>query len=94
MKATYKNIPTWYKEGTFSKENKKKLIDRYGLQDKSNATFKGYFLTDKLTEEEKKELLQKYDNIDLWETCYQYAPEIKDIVILICNHTLKKGRAI
>lgn len=91
MKATYKNIPTWYKEGTFSKENTEKLINKYNLQDKKNVTFKGYFLSDKLTEENKKELLQKYDNVDLWETCYQYVPEIQNIVVLVCNHNLRKG---
>ena len=34
MKATYKNIPTWYKEGTFTKNYKSQLIKEYGLDKK------------------------------------------------------------
>lgn len=89
MKATYKNIPTWYKEGTFTKNNKEKLIKEYGLENKKNVNFKAYFLSEKLTEKEEKELLKKYNNIDITYTFYEYVPEIKNNVIIICTHKLR-----
>ena len=89
MKATYKDIPTWYKEGTFTKNNKEKLIKEYGLENKKNVNFKAYFLSEKLTEQEEKELLEKYNNIDITYTFYEYAPEIKNNVVIICNHKLR-----
>ena len=89
MKATYKNIPTWYKEGTFTKKYKSQLIKEYGLENIKNVTFKAYFLCEKLTEKEEKELLNKYNNIDITYTFYDYAPEIKNNVLIICNHKLR-----
>lgn len=89
MKATYKDIPTWYKEGNFTKKHKKQLIKEYGLENKKNVNFKAYFLSEKLTEQEEKELLEKYNNIDITYTFYEYAPEIKNNVIIICTHKLR-----
>lgn len=89
MKATYKNIPTWYKEGTFTKKYKNQLIKEYGLENRKNVTFKAYFLCEKLTEKEEKELLEKYNNIDITYTFYEYAPEIKNNVIILCTHKLR-----
>lgn len=89
MKATYKDIPTWYKEGTFTKKYKSQLIKEYGLDNKKNVNFKAYFLSEKLTEKEEKELLNKYNNIDITYTFYDYAPEIKNNVIILCTHKLR-----
>lgn len=89
MKATYQTIPTWYKEGTFTKKYKEQLIKEYGLENKKNVNFKAYFLSEKLTEQEEKELLKKYNNIDITYTFYEYAPEIKNNVIILCTHKLR-----
>ena len=89
MKATYKNIPTWYKEGTFTKKYKSQLIKEYGLENRKNVNFKAYFLSEKLTEKEEKELLNKYNNIDITYTFYEYAPEIKNNVVILCTHKLR-----
>ena len=88
MKATYKDIPAWYKEGTFSKKYKDQLIKEYGLENRKNVNFKAYFLSEKLTEKEEKELLNKYNNMDITYTFYEYAPEIKNNVIILCTHKL------
>lgn len=70
-KATYKDIPTFY--------NYKKWVDKYNN--------KGilYYLSDKLTEKEKNDLLNKYNNIKFYILQLEYAKEITKDVIFIKN---------
>ena len=70
-KATYKNIPTFY--------NYKKWVDKY-----NNKGYL-YYLSDKLTEKEKNDLLNKYNNITFYTLQLEYAKEITKDVIFIKN---------
>ena len=56
---------------------------------RKNVNFKAYFLCEKLTEKEEKELLNKYNNIDITYTFYEYVPEIKNNVVILCTHKLR-----
>lgn len=89
MKATYKTIPTWYKEATITGESKKTLIKKYKLENRKNVSFMAYYLSDTLNTAKKKELIKQYSNIDLYYSECTYAPEIKENVVLICSHCLR-----
>lgn len=89
MKATYKTIPNWCKEASIIGDSKKQLIKKYNLENRKNVSFMAYYLSNKLTDKEKQDLIKKYNNIDLYYSNYTYAPEIKENVVIICSHCLR-----
>lgn len=70
MKATYKNIPNYYRVEGFCDVAK-------------NIHGELFYLCDRLTDNDKRVLLTMYDNIDLYIAKSQYANEIERNVILI-----------
>lgn len=91
MKATFRNIPTYYSYGFIDKNDKDKLIKKYSLQNRKNVTFELYYLSEKLTDKDKEELSKKYNNVDFYTSINEYAPELKSSVLLICSHKIESS---
>lgn len=72
MKATYKNIPNYYRAEKFNDVSK-------------NIHGELFYLCDRLTDNDKKVLSEMFDNIELYIARSQYANEIERNVILIKN---------
>ena len=54
------------------------------LKEKSTGIiYTAFTLCEILTDDEKNEYLQRYNNIKFTNCCYRYAPEIKHTVLLI-----------
>ena len=70
MKATYKNIPNYYRVEGFTDINR-------------NIKGELFYLCDRLTDNDKRVLLTMFDNIELYIAKSQYANEIEKNVILI-----------
>lgn len=74
-KATYKDIPTFYKH--------KRYID-----DKGNRGYL-YYLSKILNDDTKITLKEKYNNIDFYICELEYAPEVLQNVIFLSDTILK-----
>lgn len=70
MKATYKNIPNYYRVEGFTDVAK-------------NIHGELFYLCDRLTDNDKRVLLTMFDNIELYIAKSQYANEIERNAILI-----------
>ena len=75
-KATYKDIPTFYK------------YNRY-IDNKGNKGYI-YYLSEKLSDNDKNILKKKYNNIDFYIATTEYAPEIKTDIIFLSDKVMFK----
>lgn len=78
IKANCSNIPSYIGYGRI-KDTKRNIKGCY------------YIMEEKLTEEIKKELLNKYNNIEFMKHTYTYARELIDDVIVIYDRVLKNA---
>lgn len=76
-------------------------LNRYGGYYKySRVKTKGgekgylYYLSQTLTETEKKEITTNYNNTDLFITSPEYAPEIKHTAVLIYDKAIYKNQRL
>lgn len=74
-KATIKDIPTFYK------------YDRY-IDSKGNKGYI-YYLSEKLSNNDKDMLKEKYNNINFYKYNPQYAPEIEHNIIFLSDKIIK-----
>lgn len=75
-KATYNDIPTFYK------------YNRY-IDNKGNKGYI-YYLSEKLSNNDKDILKEKYNNIDFYIVSPQYAPEQKTNIIFLSDKVMIK----
>ena len=75
-KATFKDIPTFYK------------YNRY-IDNKGNKGYI-YYLSEKLSNNDKDMLKEKYNNIDFYIANPEYAPEIKTDIIFLSDKVMFK----
>lgn len=75
-KATFKDIPTFYKHNRYvdSKGNKGYI----------------YYLSEKLSNNDKDILKEKYNNIDFYIVSPEYAPQMKINVIFLSDKIMIK----
>lgn len=74
-KATYTDIPTFYK------------YVRY-IDGKGNKGYL-YYLSETLSDDAKNMLKQKYNNINFYKCNPQYAPEIEHNIIFLSDKVIK-----
>ena len=75
-KATLKDIPTFYK------------YNRY-IDNKGNKGYI-YYLSEKLSNNDKNILKEKYNNIDFYIATTEYAPEIEHNIIFLSDKVMFK----
>ena len=79
-KATYKDLPKYYKSIRITKSKSKDYQGHTGWL---------YYLSGKLGYFDKCELLEKYNNIKLYYSELESAPEIKRQVIFLSDEVVK-----